>query len=124
VSNGAAGFNGPLTLWRDKQTLFMLKSVLRDTSDTRVARTCEVMLAHYNPELPESLFTFVPPCGASSLDSRPQPAPKPDQFQPELARLAGQVDYPVFQPTRVPLGLVPRQPRDQPPADLRTASHL
>jgi len=76
-SADASGFNGPRTVWLDKQTLFILRSVLRDTTDTRVAQTQEITFIRYNSDLPASLFTLVPPPGARVLDSRLQLAAAP-----------------------------------------------
>ena len=74
-SAAAADGNGPLTLWLDEETFFVLKTDLRDTADTREIRTTQVTSIRYNPELADALFTFAAPPGASVLDNRPKPPP-------------------------------------------------
>jgi outer membrane lipoprotein-sorting protein len=110
-SAAAAEMNGPLTLWLDEETFFVLKAVLRDTADARVVQTRQVTSIRYNPDLPDALFTFTPPPGATVLDNRPRPAPTAAEFDQQLAALARQADFPLFVPRGVPGGLVPREPR-------------
>jgi hypothetical protein len=110
-SASAAEANGPLTLWLDHETFFVLKAVLRDTADTRVVQTGQVTSIRYNPELTDALFTFTPPPGTDVLDNRPQPSPAAAEFEQQLVALARQADFPLFVPRGVPSGLVPRRPR-------------
>jgi outer membrane lipoprotein-sorting protein len=110
-SAAAAEANGPLALWLDRETFFVLKAVLRDTTGTQVVQTRQVTSILYNRELPDALFAFATPSGATVLDNRPKPAPTTVEFEQQLAALAKQVEFPVFVPRSVPGGLVPRQPR-------------
>ena len=110
-SAAAADMNGPVTLWLDKQTFFVLKTVLRNTADTQVMQTRQVTSIRYNPELSDALFAFIPPPGARVLDNRPQPAPTAAEFEQRLGALAQQADFPLFAPRDLPAGLAPRLPR-------------
>lgn len=65
----------------------------------------------YNVPVDPQVFTFEPPEGATVFDSRPLPAPTAEEFTAQLQALATQVDFPLFVPTTLPEGLVPRAVR-------------
>ncbi len=106
--------NGPLTLWLDKETYFVLKSTLRDTGNTHTVQTSEVTNIAYDMDIQDSIFTFTLPTGATIADDRPAPTTTAEQFEQRIEELAKQADFPLFVPGVVPDGLVPGQPRLDP----------
>jgi hypothetical protein len=95
----------------DKDTFFVLKVVQFGGTDAKVLSTTEVTSVNYNVPIDPAQFTFTPPADAQVGDFRPKPTPSPDQFQQQLVRVAGQVDFPLFVPREIPAGLTPTQPR-------------
>jgi len=110
-SASAPEMNGRQVIWVDKETFFVLKSVLYSPTDDQPVVTNEVTSIQYNIALDPALFTFTPPPGAKVQDFRPKPAPRAGEYQEQLQQLAQQVDFPVFVPRYVPQSLVPLQPR-------------
>ncbi|HST05631.1 MAG TPA: hypothetical protein VLQ48_12970 [Chloroflexia bacterium] len=106
--------NGPLTFWLDKETYFVLKSVLRDTAGTHTIATTEVSSIAYNQGVANSVFTFTPPAGATVADTRPRPTVDPQAFAEQLGALAKQADFPLFAPSFIPGDLQALQPQLDP----------
>ncbi len=106
-SASAHEIDGRLTLWIDKNTFFVLRSILYDVGDrTRPYVTTEVTRVRYNPSLDQRLFTFTPPLGATV-----QGAPATDATNARAAALARTVDFPLFVPGEALAGLRLRTPR-------------
>jgi len=105
---------GPRTVWVDKESYFVLKVVQISGTDGKLLETTEVTSIQYNVAIDPSVFTFTPPAGAKLDDQRPKPVPTQGEFDRQLEALARQADFPLFIPSRVPNGLVPRQPRMDP----------
>lgn len=103
--------NGPSTIWVDQETFFVLKVAQYSGTDGTLLSTTEVTNIHYNVPIDPTRFRFTPPSDAKIADERPKPTPSADPYQQELARLARQVDFPLFAPRAVPSGLVPLPPR-------------
>ena len=51
--------NGPVTDWVDKETFFILKSILYSLDGQHIERTMGVSRVQYNLELPNSLFSVI-----------------------------------------------------------------
>lgn len=109
-SASAPDLNGPHTLWIDQETFFVLKSEIRAVNGDRVTTSLEVTAVRYNIDLPADRFTFVPPPDARINDARPKPAPGAAEYASQLADLAARAPFPVFAPTSLPDGFVPRAP--------------
>ncbi|MGE5620056.1 MAG: LolA family protein [Sphingomonadaceae bacterium] len=118
-SASAPELNGPRTVWVDKETFFVLKAVQYSGVDGKLLSTTEVTSVQYNPAIDPALFGFTPPAGAKLDDQRPKPAPTKAQFQQQMEALARQADFPLFLPSQVPNGLVPRQTRMDPALGLQ-----
>lgn len=110
-SASAPEMNGPRTVWVDEESYFVLKVVQISGTDGKWLETMEVTSVQYNVAVDPALFNFAPPTGAKVDDQRPKPAPTKGQFQQQMESMARQADFPVFLPSRLPGGLVPRQPR-------------
>ncbi len=110
-SASAPELNGPHTIWLDKETFFVLKSEIRAVNRDQVTSSLVVTAIQYNLELPNELFTFSPPAGARVNDLRPKAAPTAEQFSQQLTAIAQRVAFPVFAPSKLPNGLVPRAPQ-------------
>lgn len=110
-SASAPEMNGRQVIWVDKETFFVLKSVLYSPTDDQPIAVNEVTSIQVNIPLDPALFIFTPPPGAKVQDFRPKPAPQAEEYQEQLRQLAQQVDFPLFAPRYVPQGLVPLQPR-------------
>ncbi len=115
-SASAHEIDGRLTLWIDKSTFFVLKSILYDVGDrTGPYVTTEVTRVRYNPSLDQRLFTFTPPLGALV-----QGAPATDATDARTVALARTVDFPLFVSSEALAGLRLRIPR----LDARGAAYL
>ena len=120
-SASAHEIDGRLTLWVDKQTFFVLKSVLYDVADrARPYITTEVTRVRYNIPIDRTLFTFTPPLGATILDGRARAAHRSDATDPRAVAVARKADFPLFIVGETLAGL-PLQP---PSLDARGAAHL
>lgn len=111
-------FNGTRTLWVDKETFFVLRDDFISADGKQNFSSYLVTRVRYNIELPGDLFQYTPPPGAQLEDNRPKPAPSLTEFQNQVAELARGADYPLFVPSALPQGLVPRAPRFQPQESL------
>ncbi len=115
-SSSAHETDGRLVLWVDKQTFFVLKSVLYDVKDrARPYVTTVVTAVRYNVPIDPAVFTFTPPAGAVVDDQRPRPgdgkAPGAAEYRRQLAALAAQAPFPLFAPLAIPSGLTAEEPR-------------
>jgi outer membrane lipoprotein-sorting protein len=72
-SVAAAAFNGPQTVWIDRETFFILKREIRDLRNENLIYTMTVTSILYNLEIGPGTFTFTPPEGATILDDRTNP---------------------------------------------------
>jgi len=72
-SVAAAAFNGPQTVWIDRETFFILKREIRDLRNEHVSYTMTVTSIHYNLAIGPGTFTFAPPDGATIFDNRTNP---------------------------------------------------
>jgi outer membrane lipoprotein-sorting protein len=118
-SASSPDMNGPLTIWVDKETYFVLKQELRSTRGDTLVMSDEVLQVQYNVSIDPARFTFTPPSGVEVQDMRPKPTPSASQYQTQLAQLAGQLSFPLFAPTYVPQGLGPLQPYQQAMGDMQ-----
>ncbi|MCG8349178.1 MAG: hypothetical protein MI924_15525 [Chloroflexales bacterium] len=75
MSNSAPEINGPMDIWIDKETFFILKTVTRSQESDKVVSSMEVSAIRYNPSLDDALFTFTPPIGVTVSDQRASPVP-------------------------------------------------
>lgn len=104
-------FEGTRTIWVDKETFFVLRDDFVSTDGTQNFGSYRVTRVQYNIDLPRSLFEYTPPVSAAVTDNRPKPAPTAAEYQAQLQELARGAAYPLFAPSNLPNGLVPRVPR-------------
>lgn len=113
-SNSASIFNGPTTIWVDKETFFILKTVVWDMAETHPVYTMEVTDIQYNSNLDLTLFTYTPQPGSTITDHRisptriqpptpksTSPAEQPPAVTPDIATIRQQVDFQIFIPTNI-----------------------
>jgi outer membrane lipoprotein-sorting protein len=81
----------PDTLWIDKETFVVLKSILHIPNRAPRVRTMEVTHIAYNPALDPSLFSYTPPPESTVLDQSQPPArtPLPSETPPPPTAMPG-----------------------------------
>lgn len=104
-------FEGTRTLWVDKETFFVLRDEFVGSDGKQNLGSYNVTKVQYNIDLPPGLFEYAPPPGAAVTDNRPKPAPSADAYQSQLGELARNAAYPLFVPSSLPAGLIPRVPQ-------------
>lgn len=110
-SNSIPGeLQGRQVWYIDRETSLVLGRE-RYTADGALYSRMTATRVEYNTAVDPQVFTFQAPEGATVLDFRPKPAPSDAEFHRQLAEIAGEVDFPLFAPTAIPEGLVPRAPQ-------------
>ncbi|HEY9787823.1 MAG TPA: hypothetical protein V6D17_20720, partial [Candidatus Obscuribacterales bacterium] len=108
-SASAPSFNGPRTVWIDKETFFVLRYTILHADGPQPIQNMEVTNVIYNLDISDEIFTFTPPTGAVT-DGAPSPEERAPVNVAQVVRdLANQVDFELFVPHRIPSGFLARR---------------
>jgi len=69
-SGASAAFNGPQTIWIDRQTYFILKREIKDMDDKGIIYSMTVTDIHYNNVIDPGIFALQVPDGTIVYDDR------------------------------------------------------
>ena len=123
ISAALPEFSGRRVLWIDKESFLVLKQVQFAADDGQALSTTETISVEVDVPVAAEATTFESPPGATLRDLRPKPAPSPEAHSAKLREIAASIGVRAFVPRAVPAGLVPRQPRLDPP-DVLVAEYV